>query len=282
VSAANDGDETHTNDAGVAALAADQCGVVTTAQLTAAGLGERAVAHRVSHGRLTRLHRGVYQVGPIAHPHVREMAAVLATGGILSHRSAAAMWGFRVEHAGEVHITTTATARSRSGIRVHRTASLTAAVHNGLPLTTVARTLEDLARHLPRHELERAIEAAEIQRLIRREELKPALRGTDEPRFTRSEAERRLLKLIRAARLPAPVTNVRVAGCEVDLLWRDRSLVVEVDGFAYHGNRAAFERDRRRDAALQAAGYRVVRFTWRQIVEEPHAVVARLAQLLPP
>ena len=87
---------------------------------------------------------------------------------------------------------------------------------------------------------------------------------------------------MRAARLPRPETNVRVAGYEVDFLWRDHKLVVEVDGFAFHATRAAFERDRARDATLQAAGYRVIRLTWRQLTDEPHAVVARLASLLPP
>jgi very-short-patch-repair endonuclease len=259
-----------------------QCGVVTTAQLAAAGLGERAVAHRVSHGRLTRLHRGVYQIGPVPHPYAREMAAVLATGGVLSHHSAAAVWGFRPTREGDVHITKTTTTRARPGIRVHRTASLNAAVKDGLPLTTPARTIHDLAPHLTRHELDRAIEEAEIRKLIARDQLRPALRGTDEPRFTRSEAERLLLTLVRAARLPVPITNTRVAGWEVDALWPRHGVIVEVDGFAYHGNRAAFERDRRRDAALTAAGYRVVRVTWRQIDEEPHAVVALLARLLPP
>jgi very-short-patch-repair endonuclease len=277
-----DCDETHTGDEAVATLAARQCGVVTTAQLAAAGLGERAVAHRVSCRWLTRLYRGVYQVGPVPGVHAREMAAVLVTGGVLSHHSAAAEWGFRPPHDGDVHVTTTKTARSRRGIRVHRSASLNAAVHLGLPLTTPARTLHDLAPLLPRHELDRAVEEAEIRKLVQRDELRPALRGTDEPRFTRSEAERRLLKLVRAAKLPVPVTNTKVAGWEVDAIWPRYKLIVEVDGYAYHGNRAAFERDRRKDAALVAAGYRVVRITWRQIVDEPHTVVALLARLLPP
>jgi very-short-patch-repair endonuclease len=101
-----------------------------------------------------------------------------------------------------------------------------------------------------------------------------------EPAPTRSEAERRLLALIRAARLPRPETNVVVSGYEVDLLWREQRVIVEVDGFAFHSTRQAFERDRARDAALQAAGYRVIRVTWRQIVDEPHALVAQLAVLV--
>src|ERR671931_1270473 len=150
----------------MAALAARQCGVVTIAQLAAAGLWRNGVAHRVKTGRLTPLHRGVYQVGPIAAPRGREMAAVLATGGVLSHHSAAAVWGFRPRHEGDVHITTTKPARSRPGIRVHRSASLKAAVHRGLPLTTAARTLRDLRPLLPTRDYERALEEAQVLGLV--------------------------------------------------------------------------------------------------------------------
>jgi very-short-patch-repair endonuclease len=281
-SGAHDCDEILVGDEAIAALAARQCGVVTTAQLAAAGIGRNAVAHRVARGWLVPMHRGVYRVGPMPAQYAREMAAVLATGGVLSHHSAAAIWGFQPPHDGDVHVTTTQTARSREGLRVHRSTSLNAAVHSGLPLTTPARTLHDLAPLLPRHELDRAVEEAEIRKLVRRDELRPALRGTAEPRFTRSEGERRLLKLVRAAKLPVPVTNTKIAGWEVDAIWPRYKVIVEVDGYAYHGNRAAFERDRRKDAALVAAGYRVVRITWRQMVDEPHAVVALLARLLPP
>jgi very-short-patch-repair endonuclease len=279
-------DERHTGDGTIARLAASQQGIVTTAQLAAAGIGRRGVAHRVAHGRLTRVLRGVYRVGPIAAPYSREMAAVLATGGALSHDTAAALWGFRPPHDGDPHVTVARDARSRRGVRVHRTRSLTAAVHLGLPLTTAARTLHDLAPLLTQGELDRAVEEALIRGLAKPEELtgRPALRRAtiEEPQMTRSEAERRLRSLIRAARLPRAVTNTRVAGWEVDAFWPAHGLVVEVDGFAYHGNRAAFERDRRKDAALVAAGYRVVRITWRQLVDEPHVVVALLARLLPP
>jgi very-short-patch-repair endonuclease len=279
--------EMHTGDAAIATLAGRQHGVVTTRQLAAAGLGRRAVAHRVAHRRLTRMFRGVYQVGPVAAPYGREMAAVLTTGGALSHHSAAAIWGFRPAHEGEIHVTVAGRdQRPRPGLRIHRTRSLNAAVHLGLPLTTAARTLHDLAPHLRQHELDRAVEEAVIRGLAAPRDLdgRPALRRAVmvEPQLTRSEAERRLLDLIRAARLAPPRANMRVAGYEVDLLWPAQRLIVEVDGYAYHGNRAAFERDRRKDAALVAAGYRVVRITWRQIVDEPHPVVALLARLLPP
>ena len=100
------------------------------------------------------------------------------------------------------------------------------------------------------------------------------------PTLTRSEAERRLLALVRLAGLPLPETNVRLGRHEVDVLWRENRLVVEVDGYAYHAGREAFERDRRRDADLQAAGHRVIRVTWRRIVNEPEALIATLAQAL--
>jgi very-short-patch-repair endonuclease len=286
----------HTGDRAMAVLAARQHGMVTTRQLAAAGLGRRAVAHRVATGRLVRRFRGVYQVGPVIAPFGREMAAALACGAtaLLSHHSAAAIWAIRPPHVGDVHVTVAGhDQRSRPGLRVHRSHSLNAAVHNGLPLTTPARTLIDLATCLPQRDLDRAVEEAQVLRLTTRNALQQLLDGRPgsaalrralhtEPALTRSEAERRLLDLVRAARLPRPETNVRVGGYEVDFLWRDHKLVVEVDGFAYHATRTAFERDRVRDAALQAAGFRVIRLTWRQIADEPHAVVARLASLLPP
>jgi very-short-patch-repair endonuclease len=110
--------------------------------------------------------------------------------------------------------------------------------------------------------------------------LRAVLAEAAPPSLTRSQAERRLLDLVRAAGLPHPRANARVRGFEADLLWPDERLVAEVDGFAFHASRRAFERDRARDAALAAAGYTVVRVTWRQLDEAPHAVVARLAAAL--
>jgi very-short-patch-repair endonuclease len=272
--------------------------VVTLGQLVAAGVGRRVVARLVRNGWLTPLHRGVYQAGPVAAPWGREMAAALAYGplALLSHHSAAAIWDIHPPHGGTVHVTVpTPAARSRPGIQVHRATphpSLNAAVKDGLPLTNPARTLLDLAPHLPQHDLDRATEQAQILGLATHDEIAqmlglrargtPALRRAlyDEPSLTRSEAERRLRDLIRRAGLPHPVTNALVSGYEVDFLWPSHKLIVEVDGFKYHGTRAAFERDRVRDTDLQAAGYRVVRFTWRQITQQPYVIVARLAVLL--
>jgi very-short-patch-repair endonuclease len=266
----------HPRDRAVAAFAARQQGIVTTAQLLNAGVGRRAISRRVADGLFVPLHRGVYQVGPVWSRHGREMAAVLACGdgALLSHYSAAAIWGIRPPHRGDVHVTVRGQARrSRPGIKVHRTLSLNAAVHNGLPLTDPARTLRDLARVLPSHELDRAAEQAHILGLVIPD-------GAHEPQFTRSEAERRLKALCKAAGLPMPLTNARVAGYEVDAFWPAHKLIVEVDGFAYHGTRQAFERDRRKDAALTAAGNRVVRITWRRLTTEPISLSAQFGALL--
>jgi very-short-patch-repair endonuclease len=266
----------HPRDRAILGLAARQNGVVTTAQLLDAGVGRRAIARRVESGWLVPLHRGVYQAGPTTGRYAREMAAVLACGdgAVLSHDSAAAVWGFRPSHNGAVHITIEGQARrSRPGLRVHRTLSLDAAVQDGLPLTTPARTLQDLRRTLTSQELARAQHQAHVLGLV--------IPDDDRfPEFTRSEGERRLKALCKAARLPMPRMNARVAGWEVDAFWAAERLVVEIDGWQYHGTRHAFERDRRKDAALQAAGYRVVRFTARRLREEPYAVAAELALLL--
>jgi very-short-patch-repair endonuclease len=280
-------------------IARRQHGVLSSRQLAAEGLSRNAVAHRVASGWLVRLHRGVYCIGPLQAPRARAIAAVLAYGDgtLLSHFSAAALWGLEPERAGAMHVNVDRPgAHSRPGIRVHRTRlnPLDARRRDAIPVTSPARTLLDLAAIASGKELDRAIEEAQIRRLVTEQSLKeqferhPRHRGTRalrqairlEPSFTRSEAERRLLELIRAARLPAPKANIRVAGHEVDVLWPDAKLVVEVDGYAFHSTRAAFERDRRRDGELQAAGYRVLRVTWRQLEDEPEALIAALARTL--
>jgi very-short-patch-repair endonuclease len=188
---------------------------------------------------------------------------------------------------------------TRPGLRVHYTRQVDdsdRAVRHRIPVTSVVRTLLDIAATEPPRELARSVEAAQIRRLVGDGELErlleraarqpgaPALRDLLQrhgaPVMTRSEAERRMLALVRAAGLPPSDVNVRVCGHEVDMLWRAERLIVEIDGFEYHRTREAFERDRLRDARLQAAGYRVMRVTWRQILEQPEAVVARVAQAL--
>jgi hypothetical protein len=155
------------------------------------------------------------------------------------------------------------------------------ASHDGIPVTSVARTLTDLAKLVTRRQLERAVERAEllgrfdlaaVDRLI--------ARNPDDPACRCSELERRFLELCRRAKLPPPAINSFIAGFEVDAAWPSRRMVVELDGHEFHRTRAAFERDRARDAALQVAGYRVLRITYRRLQRQPEAVIVQLRALL--
>ncbi len=258
----------------IVALAATQHGVVTTAQLLNAGVGRRSIARRVRAGWLVPLYRGVFHVGPTTSEWGREMAALLACGpdAALSHHSAAAVWGF-ARRDRVIHITVQGQGRrSRPGLRVHRTASLNAAVEMGLRVTRPHRTLTDLRRILTTAQYERALEQAEILGLMERQITADG--------FTRSDAEKLLKRLCRQAQLPMPKTNAIVAGYEVDAYWPEHNLIVEVDGYGTHKTRAAFERDRRKDAALTAAGHRVVRITWRRLTTEPIPLSAQFGALL--
>ena len=296
-----------TVDAIIDAIAQRQRFVVASWQLLAAGVSRRAIQHRVAIGRLHPIHRGVLLVGhPVPLPLALETAALLACGpgAALSHLSAAWRWRIldRREALGPVHVTVPADRRPRprAGIVIHRSARLDPAeirTRDDLAVTVPARTLIDLASVLPARDLKWAIEEARVRRLITQRELEAACRahrgrrgaaalgrivratGPD-PAATRSEAERRLLDLIARAGLPAPRANVWVQGHLVDLHWPAEHLVVELDGYAYHAHREAFERDRRRDADLAVAGIRVIRLTWRRITTEPAAITALLARFL--
>jgi very-short-patch-repair endonuclease len=228
------------------------------------------------------------------------MAAVLACGpgAVLSHRSAAALWGIRENRRASIDVTApNRRGRVPKGIDAHRDGSLASVDRttlNGIPCTSAARTLLDIASVVPVWELRRAIAEAEVLRLldfsavralIRRsrgrrgvarlrlllEELDPATKRT------RSELERRFLRMCTRAGLPRPEVNVSLdvgAGClEADFLWRDAGLIVEADSHRYHDTTSAFERDRRRDQRLQLAGWRVTRCTWAQVEHEPRALV---------
>ena len=244
------------------------------------------------------MHRGVYLVGPLEAPLSRPMAAVLAVGdgAVLSHASAADVWELATAAPDPVDVTVSSTAgpRSRPGLRVHRVRDLPpedVTRHRGVPATSPPRTLLDLASILPARDLSRAVERAERLGLTTHADLtcyltrRRSCRGAatlikvlrPATQMTRSEAERRFLDLIRQARLPEPAANTRVGGHEVDFLWPSKRLIVEIDGYAYHSSRAAFERDRLRDADLLGLGYRVLRITPRRLVEEPMAVVAAVA-----
>jgi very-short-patch-repair endonuclease len=263
-------------------------GIVSLAQLRALGVSRRAVDHWLQVGRLHRVHRGVYAVGHTAvRREGRYLAAVLACGpgAVLSHRSAAAHRDLLHSDAALIDVTARTSRRGAPGIRLHRSRCLAArdvTVHEGVPMTWVARTLLDLAATVRPHQLERALAQAERLRLYDHAAVTDVLaranghRGqralakatAQEPKWTRSDFEARLLRIVRAAGLPEPRVNITLTvwdhpDPEVDLYWPAHRLIVETDGWATHRTRHAFERDRARDAALTAAGHRVVRFTWR-------------------
>jgi very-short-patch-repair endonuclease len=286
----------------IAELAAKQRGVITRAQLLELGLTRTTIDNWVKHSRLHPLYRGVFLLGhprPIAG--ARNLAAVLACGrgAVLSHLSAAGLWRLLPGQEGDVDVTVPGrNPGRRRGIRVHRVNALDrrdVRKLGGIPITSPARTIFDVAAVVRRRELEQALAEAYARRLARRSDFvsllarRSSLPGTralrallddGTPALTRSQAEERLLALIRTAELPAPEINVRIGRDEVDFMWRDQRLIVEVDGFRFHSSRSAFEHDRRRDAGLSSQGFRVIRITWRQIVDRPEALIARLAKAL--
>jgi predicted transcriptional regulator of viral defense system len=280
-------------DAEIAALAGRQHGVVATRQLAALGLPQRAVSHRAAAGRLHRVHRGVYAVGhPILTANGHRMAAVLACGpgAVLSHASAAALWGIRPTSATRIDVSVQGAGgrAKRPRIRIHRATTLRAdevTTHNAIRVTTPARTLLDLASSLPRRALERALDQAELDELFdlralqatvdrhRRERgagalasaLKHDVAGTT---ATKSKLEELMLAICDGHGLPRPLVNAWLEGVEVDFHWPAQRLVVEADSYRFHRSRRAFERDRERDAILARAGHRALRFTHRQMVRD--------------
>ena len=270
-------------DLQLTALATAQHGVVARSQLLTLGFSADAVKRRAAAGRLHRLHRGVYAVGHTAlRVEGHWMAAVLALGGdaVLSHGTAAGAWDLRRRGSGAIHVTVPSTSgrKRRDGIRLHRSRTLTPSdttTHRGIPITTPVRTIIDLARTLTGRPLEHALDLADQRHLIdfsdlRNRPIPPSLQavltrysaGTTP---TRSEMEERFLALCDDHGIPRPHVNTRVEGQEVDFVWPDRRLIVEVDGYAYHRSPSAFEADRERDVTLVLAGWRVLRFTWTQI-----------------
>jgi very-short-patch-repair endonuclease len=282
--------------------ASRQHGVLARRQLVAAGVPEYAIDHRIRRGRLRPIHRGVYGFGRLRTPHSVEMAAVLAggAGALLSHRSAASLWRQLPPRPADAPVEVSTPGRhalSRPGLQMHRIPPLRddeATTLHGIPLTTSARTVLDLAMVLTPHELERALASAlrhgleehQLRALLARHPRRagaPCLRsllGEGNLAFTRSHAEEVFLATLDRGGLPKPETNVRVRGLEVDCLFRAARLIVEIDGFTYHSSPAATERDHHRDQVLYLAGYDVVRFTWKQLDQQPDRVLAKVAGAL--
>lgn len=272
-------------------LVRSQHGVVTRAQLLGAGFAPKAIKHRIAVGRLHVLHPGVYAVGrPELTRHGRWMAAVLACGGraALSHFSAAALLRIRSWHVGPIEVSLPPPADRRpQGLVVHQRTGLRAedvTRSHGIPVTTVACTLVDIASRLTPDELEGAINEADRLELIDPDRLRRVLedmprrpgigllrRTLDRRTFTLTDSrlERLFLALARDARLPRPVTGARLNGFEVDFYWPDLGLVVETDGLRYHRTPAQQARDRLRDQAHTVAGLTPLRFTRAQVRFEP-------------
>lgn len=282
-------------------LVARQYGVVSRAQLLALGFSSQAIKRRVANGRLHPVRRGVYAVGrPELTGHGVWMAAILSCGegAVLSHGSAAALWGIGDEQRGVIEISVPASVERRGpGMLVHRRTRLSTTdvtEHERIPVTSPALTLIDLASRLSMRKLEAAVNAADKHDRIDPEALRAALdqhkgrHGVAALRvlldrltfvLTDSELERWFLPLVRAAGLPKPSTGENVNGFDVDFHWPDLGLVVETDGLRYHRTPAQQARDRLRDQTHTAAGLTPLRFTHAQIRYEPAHVRVTLTRV---
>jgi very-short-patch-repair endonuclease len=292
-------------DQTISACAARQHGVISAKQLGALGVAPRAVSHRVTAGRLHRVHHGVYAVGhTVLTGRGRWMAAVLAAGpgAALSHASAAALWDLRRSGARIVDVSVPGrTGRAKqAGLRVRKPRTLRPSeitTRDGIPVTTPARTILDLAATPQPHRLERALDQAEILELTDYPALNaiaqahPGHPGAGRLRrvlaaydagatLKRSDLERLFLKICHDHGLPTPKVNHTVVDDEVDFLFTEQRLIVEADSWRYHRTRQAFERDRRRDAIHLRAGYRTVRITDRQLEERAEEVAQAVAAAL--
>ncbi|HEU4974770.1 MAG TPA: type IV toxin-antitoxin system AbiEi family antitoxin domain-containing protein [Baekduia sp.] len=295
----------------VAQVATQQRGVISWRQLQDLGIARGEIDSWRQRGRLHPLHVGVYAVGHRAlPPGAHFLAAVLAAGpgAALSHASAAAHLGLRPSRARLVDVMVPRSGeRARDGIRFHRPKIFgpeDVRVFDSIPTTTVARTLVDLAGVVRFEPLELAVEQAERLRMLDVKAIADVLARISRPRgvrnlrrclgperldatLTKSRLERRFLQLCRIAGLPRPLVNQRVEVSpglwpEVDFLWPAERLVVETDSWRYHGTPTEARRDRRRDRQLRAAGYRVERFMWDDVLEDPTGVAAALRPLLQP
>lgn len=293
------------SDRAIAAVAGGQHHVITLAQIEALGLSARGVSHRVATGRMRRVHENVYAIGrPGEKGHW--MAAVLACGpgAVLSHRSAAALWGIADDGAAVDVAAPHRAGRSRPGIAAHRGGRLDpidVTVVDGIPCTSLPRTLLDLAGVVGRRSLERAVDRAEelgefdlraledvIDRYRRRRGrgmLAAIVAGYDGPRIVRSGAEERLLALLEGADLERPRINAWIplddgGGYSPDFLWPDARLIVEVDGRTYHAKQRAFTEDRQRDRRLALAGFETRRYAAVEVFEQPARVIRELRAFL--
>ena len=295
------------DDRGLARLAGQQYGLVARFQLIEAGWSEGAIQKRIRSGRLHQLHAGVYLVGHrLISREGRWMAAVLASGpeAVLSHWSAAHLWMIRPNSRTIIDVTVPRKSTSTKGIRRHH--SLLPAdertIEEGIPVTTVPRTILDLAATESADVVENLLREAEHRQLSDRLSLPhlieryPGKRGTRKVQLAldrlkedpvgrkRSRLEERFAPFLRRYRLPLPRFNDWILlgdkRHQVDCHWPDLRQIVELDGWDAHSTRTAFREDRARDRRLTAAGYTVTRITWSQLDDEPEGIAADLRSLL--
>jgi very-short-patch-repair endonuclease len=281
-------------------LAGRQHGIVARRQLLALGFGSRSIEHRVARGRLHLVARGVYAVGwPKLTQRRRWMTAVLicGDGAMLSHRSAAALWGIGKEMRGVIDISVTRRCElRRPGLRVRGRPTLGAADiahHDSIPVTSPTRTLVDLATELSPLGVERAVNEADKHDLVDPETLRsalddyggqpgaPALRKLlDQRTFRLSDSDLEILfrSIAISAELSPPLSKQFVNGWEVDFYWPDLGLVIETDGLRYHRTASTQTRDARRDRAHALAGMTPLRFTHYEVKHEPRRVRDQLRQ----
>jgi very-short-patch-repair endonuclease len=297
-----------TRNARIAQIAGAQRGRVATRQLRAAGISTSAIGRMIASGTLIAVHRGVYRVGHAAPVRLGdETSALLAVGddAALSHFSAAILWGLLAPGSGDgqIHVVAPRERRvSPAGVAVHRSRMLERRdvwTREGLPVVSPARALLDIAPVAGDRQLELAVDRGLVDRVLKpahvadilsragghrgRARLAAVLeRQTAGTTMTRSEAEERVLELIRSARLSQPVVNAKVGGYEVDFFWPHERFALEVDGYRYHSARSVFERDRRKDNDLRKLGVTTMRTTWWQLTDDSHALVADLAREVQP
>jgi hypothetical protein len=294
-------------DGRIAEIAERQHGVVTRRQLELLGLGGNAIDRRIQLGRLHPMYRGIYLVGHrVVSQRGRWVAAVSFCGpnAVLSHRSAAALWGIRGASSGAIDVTVQTKTRSRGSIRRHFAALPADEItrSDGVPVTTAPRTIFDMAADFQVDAVEHALRESERLRLYDRLSLEHLLE-----RYPRHRGNKTIREcLLRRRELPAGISREALEACflafldrfglprprlnawialgphryQVDCLWPEQRVIVELDGYETHGTWSAFQSDRDRDRRLLAAGYRGPRVTWHQLQAIPEEIAIDLRSLL--
>ena len=278
-----------------APLATRQHGLLTREQLLAAGVTRRQLDTLAADGHLLRVHMGVYAVGVFrAEPVVRRLAAVLATGGVLSHISAAEHWGILMPRGGPIHVTRATRGARRAGIIVHESALDAAELTTrfAVPVTSLVRTLIDLAGVVDVRTLAAAFDQAQVlhhlRPLVLAEALlaRPGRRGAGrlqalladavDPGEVESLFELLFLRFCRGWGCSRPETQVRFGIWTADFFFRDAGVVVETDSRRWHGTAARRARDALKTAYLESIGLTVVRVTWRELRDDPAGLAERI------